>query len=100
MLAAISLTTSRTGAGGATGAPWGHQKYQQVSLRGHSKSGCGLAIYTSGLNCNWLKVIIASEVMVFLAFCSLRLCCYKVCLSGTVFVVAPSKCVNNCCIPY
>ena len=33
------------------------------------KRGSGLAIHTSGLNCHWLKVVIAVEVMAFLAFC-------------------------------
>jgi len=35
------------------------------------KRGSGLAIHTSGLNCHWLKVVIALEVTVFLAFCGL-----------------------------
>jgi len=38
------------------------------------KRGSGLAIHTSGLNCHWLKVVIALEVMVFLAFCGLSFC--------------------------
>jgi len=43
---------------------------------------------------------IALEVMVFSTFFSLSPCCPKAFLSGTVFVVAPSKIVHNCCIPY
>ena len=38
------------------------------------KRGSGLAIHTSGLNCHWLKVVIALEVMIFLAFCDLSFC--------------------------
>jgi len=38
------------------------------------KRGSGLAIHTSGLNCHWLKVAIALEVMIFLAFCALGFC--------------------------
>jgi len=30
--------------------------------------GLAIQIYTSGLNCNWFKVVIALEVMVFLAY--------------------------------
>ena len=52
--------------------------------------GSGLAIHTSGLNCHWLKVVIALEVMIFLAFCG-----RKTSLSGRVFIVALSKSVHN-----
>jgi len=38
--------------------------------------------HTSGFNCYWLKVVMAEEVIVFLASCSL--CCCDACLSGTV----------------
>ena len=50
--------------------------------------GSGLAIHTSGLNCHWLKVANALEVMIFMAFCSLSFCGCKTSLSGRVFVVA------------
>ena len=33
----------------------------------------GLPIHNSGLNCHWLKVVIALEVLIFLAFCNLQL---------------------------
>ena len=52
------------------------------------KGGNGLATRTSGLNCHWLKVVIALEVMIFLAFCGLSLCGSKTSLSGRVFIVA------------
>jgi len=65
-----------------------------------TQMGSGLAIHTTGLNCNWLKVVIPLEVIVFLAFCCFSLCCCKACLSGTAFVVAPSKSVHVCCTPY
>ena len=84
-----------TGAGEATGTPW-RQTYQQVFWLGHSKRGGELVIHTSGRNWNWLKMVIALEIIVFLAFCSLSLCCCKACKSGTVLVVAPSKSVHNC----
>ena len=62
--------------------------------------GSGLAIHTSGLNCHWLKVVIALEVMIFLAFCDLSFCGCKTSLSGRVFIVALSKSVHNCCVPH
>ena len=62
------------------------------------KRGGRLTIHTSCLNFNGFKVVIALEVMVFLAFCSLSLRNRKTCLSGSVFVVAPSKSVHNCCL--
>jgi len=64
------------------------------------KRGSGLAIHTSGLNCHWLKVVIALEVMIFLAFCGLSFLGCKTSLSGRVFVVALSKSVHNCCVPH
>ena len=36
-----------------------------------------LAIHTSGLNCHWLKVVIALEVVIFLAFCGLSFCGHR-----------------------
>jgi len=62
--------------------------------------GSGLAIHTSGLNCHWLKVVIALEVMIFLAFCNLSFCGCKTSLSGRVFIVALSKSVHDCCVPH
>jgi len=59
------------------------------------KNGSGLSIHTSGLNCHWLKVVIALEVMIFLAFCSLSFCGRKTSLSGRVFIVVLSKSVHN-----
>ena len=59
------------------------------------KRGSGLAIHISGLNCHWLKVVLALEVMIFLAFCG-----RKTSLSGRVFIVALSKSVYNCCVPH
>ena len=50
------------------------------------KRGSGLAIHTSGLNCHWLLVVIALEVMIFLAFCGLSFCGRKTDLSGRVFI--------------
>jgi len=64
------------------------------------KRGSGLAIHTSGLNSHWLKVVVGLEVMVFLAFCNLSFCSCETCLFGRVFVVALSKSIHSCCIPY
>jgi len=74
-----------TGAGGTTGASWGHQTYQQVFCKATQIRSSGLAIHTSGLNCHWLKVIIALEVMVFWhhassAFVAVKLACLAVSL--------------------
>jgi len=55
------------------------------------KRGSELAIHTSGLNCHWLKVVTALEVMIFLAFCGFSFCGHKTNLSGRVFIVALSK---------
>ena len=57
--------------------------------------GSGLAIHTSGLNCHWLKVVIALEVMIFLAFCDLSFCGRKTGLSGRAFIVTLSKSVSG-----
>ena len=67
--------------------PGGHQTHQQVSLQDHSKKGL-CTCHTH----QWsqLKVVIALEVMVFLAFCVLS-CSRETSLSGIVFVGAPSK---------
>jgi len=64
------------------------------------KSGSGLTLHTSGLNCHWLKVVIALKVMIFLAFCNLSFCGCKTSLSGRVFIVALRKSVHNCCVPH
>ena len=64
------------------------------------KNGSGLSIHTSGLNCHWLKVVIALEVMIFLAFCDLSFCGRKTSLSGIVFIVALSKSVHSCCVTH
>ena len=64
------------------------------------KRGSGLAIHTSCLNCHWLKVVIALEVMIFLAFCGLSFCGRKTSLSGRVFIVALIKSFRNCCVPH
>ena len=45
-------------------------------------------------------MVIALEVMIFLAFCGLSFCGRKTSLSGRVFKVALSKCVHNCCVPH
>jgi len=50
-----------------------------------------LSLHISGLNCNWLNVVIAFEVMAILAIFSLRPCSRNTCLSGSVFVVAQGK---------
>jgi len=64
------------------------------------KRGGGLAIHTSGLNRHWLKVVIALEVVIVLAFCGFSFCGCRTSLSGGVFIVALSKSVHNCCVPH
>jgi len=44
--------------------------YKTTQKRGN----CEVAIHTSGLTCHWLKVVIALEVLIFLAFCGLSFC--------------------------
>ena len=62
------------------------------------KRGSGLDIHTSGLNCHWLQVEIALEVMIFLAFYDLSFCSPKTSLSGGVLIVAPEqKCPQLLC---
>ena len=55
------------------------------------KRGSGLAVHTSGLNCHWLKVVIALEVMIFLAFCGLSFCGRKTSLSGKSLYSGPEQ---------
>jgi len=64
------------------------------------KRGSGFAIHTSGLNCHCLKVVNVLEVMESLVFCILSFCSCEISLSGSVLIVALSKCVHNCCITY
>jgi len=64
------------------------------------EGGSGLAIHTSGLDCNWLKVIIVKKVIVFPAFVGLSISCYTAWYSGTDYVITFCKGVHNCRIPY
>jgi len=45
----------------------------------------------SGLNCHWLNVVIALEVMIFLAFCGLSFCGRKTSLSGKSLYSGPEQ---------
>ena len=99
MLAEFPLATARDRRWWShwSGAPWGRQTHQQVFSKNHSKKGQWTChtLLTSGLNCHWLKVVIALEVMIFLTFCGC-----KTSLSGGVFIVALRKNVDDCCIPH
>ena len=101
MLAALPLATARDRCWWShwhsLGSPDTSTSFFERPLK---KKGSGLAIHTSGLNCHWLKMAIALEVMIFLAFCDLSFCGRKTSLSGRVFIVAPSKSVHNCCVPH
>ena len=62
----------------------------------------GLAVHTSGFDCNWLKVVLVKKVIVFLAFVSHSISCYTAWYNhnGTDYVVTFCKGVHNCRIPY
>ena len=64
------------------------------------EGGSGLAIHTSGFDCNWLKVVIVKKVIVFPAFVGLSISCYTTWCSGTDYVVTFGKGVHNCRVPY
>jgi len=69
MLAGFSLTTVRDKRW------WGHLAYSINKLKAAQTRGSGLAIHTCGFNCNWSKVVIVKEVIVFLAV-GLSISCY------------------------
>jgi len=54
--------------------PWVARHINKLFCKTTQKRGSGLAIHTSGLNCHWFKVVIALEVMIFMAFCGLSFC--------------------------
>jgi len=64
------------------------------------EGGSGLAVHTSGFDCNWLKVVIVKKVIVFPAFVGLSISCYTAWYSGTDYVVTFCKGVHNCRVPY
>ena len=77
------------------GVAWNVNKFLcETAQEGDS----GLAIHTSGFDCNWLKVIIVKKlkVIVFLAFVGLSISCYTAWYSGTDCVVTFCKDVHNC----
>jgi len=79
------------------GAAWNVNKFLCETAQ---EGGSGLAIHTSGFDCNWLKVIIVKKVIVFLAFFGLSISCYTAWYSGTDYVVTFCEGVHNCCVPY
>jgi len=64
------------------------------------KRGSGLAMHTSGFDCNWLKVIIVKKVIVFSGFVGLSISCYTAWFSDVDFVVTWTKGVHNCRVTY
>ena len=64
------------------------------------EGGSGLAVHTSGFDCNWLKVVIVKKVIVFPAFVGLSISCYTAWYGGTDYVVTFCKGVHNCRVPY
>ena len=66
------------------------------------EGGSGLAIHIRGFDCNWLKVIIVTRVIVFPAFVSLSISCYTAWYNhnGTDYVVTFCKGIHNCHVPY
>ena len=71
------------------------RRINKVICKTTQKRGSGLAIHISGLNSHWLKVEIALEVMLFLAFSGLSVCSCETSLTGRVFVMALSS-QGNC----
>jgi len=52
--------------------PGANRHINKFLLRGHSERGGGLAIHTSGQNCNWLQVVIALEARYFRHFAAME----------------------------
>jgi len=65
MLAVFSRTTARDRRWWSHCRSLASLKCQRVSLQDSSRRGSGLAIHTSGFDCNWLKVVIVEKVIVF-----------------------------------
>jgi len=64
------------------------------------EGGSGLAVHTSGFDCNWLKVVIVKNVIVFPAFVGLSISCCTAWYSSTDYVVTFCKGVHNFRVPY
>jgi len=79
------------------GVAWNVNKFLCETAQ---EGGSGLAIHTSGFDCNWLKVIIVKKVIVFPAFVGLSISCYTAWYSGTDYVLNFCKGVHNCLVPY
>ena len=62
--------------------------------------GSGLAVCTSGFDCNCLKVVIVKKAIVFPAFVSLSISCCNAWYSGTDYVVTFCKGVHKYRVPY
>jgi len=62
------------------GVAWNVNKFLCKTAQ---EGGSGLAVHTSGFDCNWLKIVIVKKVIVFLAFVSLSISCYTAWYSGT-----------------
>jgi len=52
------------------------------------EGGSGLAIHTSGFDCNWMKIVIVKKVIVFPAFVGLSISCYTAWYSSTDYVIS------------
>ena len=79
------------------GVTWNHNKFLFETAQ---EGGSGLAIHTSGFDCNWLKVIIVKKIIGFPAFVGLSISCYTAWYSGTDYVVTFCKCIHNSRVPY
>jgi len=101
MLTVFPLTTARDRCWWSHCASCGYQTCQQVSLRGHSKKEW----WTCHTH-QWFQLQLVERGNcfegrgIFGILQPLSLCSCRTCLSGSVFVVAPSKSVHDCCIPY
>jgi len=72
------------------------QNVDEFLCKTAQEGGSGLAVRTSGFDCNWLKVIIAKKVIVFPAFVGLSIRCYTAWYSCTDYVVTFCNGVHDC----
>jgi len=79
------------------GVAWNVNKFL---WRTAQEGGSGLAINTSGFDCNWLKVVLVKKVIAFPAFISLSISCYTAWYSGTDYAVTFCKGIHNCRVSY
>ena len=65
MLAVFPLTAARDRRWWSHCRSLGHRNVNEFLCKTAQEWGSGLAIHTSGFDCNWLKVVIVEKVIVF-----------------------------------